>query len=306
MPIVVAMVALVVILAGSAWAMRRRSGGDAHSVEGYRQTLDTLQGLGSHRPPSATRLVDADRREPEGRGPHGRQGVAPPAGRRRAAWGSGRSGPSEGRGLAFEDRAATAPPRHLGVDRGRATWPGERRPRRQAAVAALLAVVVAAGAAVYLTGRSHHPSVAAGARASGSSRAGTRAGTGGSHGHAHHTAPTVPPLRYLPVTSTATTASYTTPTATYALGLSATSGNCWIQVTDAAGTTVFAQTLSAGTSHTLTVQGKATVNIGAPSVVNVSVDHAPVVFPTGYRGPFTMTFMPAPAAAGGTTSTPAT
>ncbi|MGH9083437.1 MAG: DUF4115 domain-containing protein [Acidimicrobiales bacterium] len=274
MPIVVAVVAIVVVVFASAWAVRRRSVGDAHSVEGYRQTLSTLQGLGARSSGRPMRLLDDEPRDLRRRaGPADR-----PVGRRIVDDAGAGPAPLAGPGI---DRAMRA------VDR--------RGPRPHLVVLMLVALVVAAGAAVYLTGRPHHsPGAATGT----SNSAGTAGHGTGSHAR-HRTTTTTVPLHYQPTTSTASTASYTMPTATYAVTLSVTSGNCWVQVTNAAGTTVFAQTLAAGTSHHLTLSGRMTVNLGAPSVVSVAVDHAPVVFPTGYRGPFTMTFVPASTSAGG-------
>ena len=57
----VAVVAIVVVVSASAWAMRRRSADDAHSVEGYRQTLNTLQGIGERPPARSVPLSDAGR-----------------------------------------------------------------------------------------------------------------------------------------------------------------------------------------------------------------------------------------------------
>jgi hypothetical protein len=59
------------------------------------------------------------------------------------------------------------------------------------------------------------------------------------------------------------------------------------------GTSVFSGTLLSGQTKALSVTGAATVIIGAPSAVAITLDHEPVVLPTGYGTPFTMTLQPA-------------
>ena len=59
------------------------------------------------------------------------------------------------------------------------------------------------------------------------------------------------------------------------------------------GTSIFTQTLTPGQSKTLSVTGESMVVIGAPSSLVVTVDHEPVVLPSGYGTPFTMTLQPA-------------
>jgi len=56
MVIVVVIVVVLVVAAGVAWLVRRNGGDDTHSVDGYRNTLDTLQGIRS-RTPSSVRIL---------------------------------------------------------------------------------------------------------------------------------------------------------------------------------------------------------------------------------------------------------
>ena len=248
-----------------------------------------------------------------------RQGrpAGPPAGTPHVAGeaGAGRAG---GRGLVFDDQP---PAPHGGSQRGghrgedRAISAMNHRPRRLGApvlvglvVLALLAVVV------YIGARSpHHGTPSAGkgtttttttsARASGghgsTGTTGAAGAGGGGHGHgttttsAPRTTTTTAPQTYTAVTSTATTASYTPPSGSYTVTLAATTGNCWVTVSSSSGSSLLSQTLAAGQSVPVTTSGQTTIVVGAPSVVRVSIDHRPVVLPTGYQTPFTITLAPA-------------
>jgi hypothetical protein len=105
------------------------------------------------------------------------------------------------------------------------------------------------------------------------------------------TSTTVPPVVSAPSAVSANGATYTVGAATYALALSATSGPCWIQVTDTpTGTVLFSATLYGGQSHTVNATGPVTVVAGAPSAFSATVNGAPVTLPTGYQTPFTLSF----------------
>jgi hypothetical protein len=87
-------------------------------------------------------------------------------------------------------------------------------------------------------------------------------------------------------------ATYAPATTSYTLTVGASSGNCWMDVTSASGTTVLAQSLTAGTTHPLTLSGKATILIGAPTVAVLKIDNVPAVLPAGAGAPFTVTIIP--------------
>src|SRR5271154_4669320 len=60
MGVVVIVVVVVVVLAVVGivvWALRRRDAAEVHSVEGYRQTLDTLSGINAHATTGSVRTV---------------------------------------------------------------------------------------------------------------------------------------------------------------------------------------------------------------------------------------------------------
>jgi len=105
------------------------------------------------------------------------------------------------------------------------------------------------------------------------------------------TSTTVPPVVSAPSGSSASGATYTVSSANYALALSATSGPCWIQVTDTStGAVLFSTTLYGGQSHTVTAAGPVTVVAGAPSAFSATVNGTPVTLPASYQAPFTLTF----------------
>src|SRR5271165_7117566 len=106
-------VAAVVVLAVVAiWGLRRRGGDDVHSVEGYRHTLDTLQGIRS-KTPTSVRVV-AGREESEGR--HAAP-PEPPAPARRGAGGLGPDRRGRGGGADRGRGAPTPPPADHADDR---------------------------------------------------------------------------------------------------------------------------------------------------------------------------------------------
>lgn len=292
MTILVVVLAVFLVLVVSAVTARRRRGDEAHSVAGYRRTLDTLAGLGGRRPSGTRRLLGG---RPEGPAP-----TRDVSAEERAGYlGRPGPGPDPGRRWAFDDvgsgptgtRIPGSGPRGYHIGRGlRGPARGSRSRIALAAAATLVVVLVVV---VVALAHGHHPK-ANGAGATGS----TSAGSHRTH-HGTTTTTTTLPAREQPVSSTPTTAIYVAPTSTYVLTLAATTGNCWIQVTDASGKTVFAQTLTAGTRHAVTVSGSVTVLLGAPTVAAVAVDHVPTVLPTGYQSPFTMTFTPSSRSAAG-------
>ena len=85
--------------------------------------------------------------------------------------------------------------------------------------------------------------------------------------------------------------------ATYALSLSATGAECWVDATDTAtGSVLFTGTLFSGQSHTIAATGAVTVIAGAPAAFSATVDGTAVTLPSGYQAPFTLRFAAASAA----------
>ena len=72
------------------------------------------------------------------------------------------------------------------------------------------------------------------------------------------------------------TATYTVAAADYSLTLGATSGECWVEVTNTAtGAVLFTTTLLSGQSHAIAVSGPVTVIAGAPAVFTATVNGSP-------------------------------
>jgi hypothetical protein len=90
---------------------------------------------------------------------------------------------------------------------------------------------------------------------------------------------------------------------TYSLTLAATTGECWVDVTNpATGAVLFTTTLQSGQSHAISATGPVTVIAGAPGAFAATVNGAPVTLPPGNQAPFTLTFQ----TAASTTSTTTT
>ena len=81
----------------------------------------------------------------------------------------------------------------------------------------------------------------------------------------HHDAP---PAVSAPTAASAHAATYTVAAPSYSLNLAATTGQCWVDVTNTAtGSVLFTTTLLSGQSHAITATGPVTVIAGAPGVV---------------------------------------
>ncbi len=255
-------VAGVAVIVACVVLLGRRRPGDATSVRGYRDTLSTLE-----------QLQGQPRQE---RAP--RTGSRPQAG--------SRTDMGRYSGLEALGRASTGPPARSGRQSRRLMATLDREPRRLGApilAVAILAAVV--GAVLYVGLRAHHP----------------RSGPAGSATASHHHGPTgttsttstTLPARYTASNATTSSATYAPATTSYTLSLGATTGACWMDVTNAKGTTVLAQAITPGTTRPLTLSGQATVVIGAPSVAVLKIDGVPAGLPSGAQSPFTVTLTPA-------------
>jgi hypothetical protein len=317
--IVVAVVLVVVVLvAVAAWAVYRRGTDETHSVEGYRQTLDTLQGIRSRSPSGSVRVLG------DPTGADDRAG-APAAGGFGVGKPSGSPPATEPSALVFEDPSLAGGGGSLQSRANRRTQDRamsamNHRPHRLGAPILVAVVVLAVLVAVVVVGArtkppnhkttvttTTHPAGRSTTRTTGapagSGRGGsnttvtTGSGTGDksskSDGRKTAVSTTTVPLSFTAVTSTATTATYTPPTASYTVTFTTTTGDCWVNVSSATGSTLLSQTFTPGESKSMTATGKTTVILGAPSAVSITLDHEPVVLPTGYQTPFTITLLPA-------------
>lgn len=255
---VIGVVAAVAVVVAIAVLLGRRQSTETHSVKGYHQALSTLE-----------HLQGSPRRD---RVPVNRASERPASSRR----------PD----LARVPRRPLAPPSGRRAQRSLSAMNhGSRRMGAPLLVVVVLAAVV--GGLIYVGLRTHHTTPAA-------SR--TTDSTGGtSHHHSPGTTTTTTslPARYTAVSTTTSSATYAPATTTYTLTVGATTGGCWMSVTEANGTTAMAQTLTAGSSRSFSLSGKTTILIGAPSVATVKIDNVAAVLPTGAQAPFTVTLVPA-------------
>ncbi len=319
--IVVAVLVVLALVAIGAWVVIRREGDEVHSVEGYRHTLDTLQGIRTKSTSASVRVLggppatggvpgspgDGVAGADDDAGPEAANGVNGDA----AGTLGHRVGP---RGeLVFEDPALSETGNRSGVfggRRDRAMTAMNHRPRRLGAPIMVGVVVLAVLALIILAGvHNKGPHKAAGATSTTATTAGSHTTSAAAGGHAttptttatgkakgHHSPTPVAPVTTVPAnftaqTSTATTATYKPPAATYTLTLSTTNGECWVDVTSG-GTTLFTKTMLAGQQQSVSASGTTTVVLGAPGAIGLQLDHLPVVLPAGYQTPFTLTLAP--------------
>ncbi len=307
-------VAVVLVVALAAFALRRRSHDDVHSVEHYHHQLHTLEDMRAHQS------------GPDGQ--HPRNGEAPfPASAVRVSGSSTVRLTEPGHTVVppvppppvpNADEAVTFDDADVGPDRPPGsfmTGSGDRalhsinhRPRRLAGplaavgvVALLVVVLIVTGlhtsAPSHRHGRSSAPSTAAHtAQSTAPHTPHTAPPAGGRHG-ARTTTTTSPPAVSAPVASSAHAVTYRVAAADYALVLSATTGECWVEATSTtSGTVLYTATLFPGQSHTVDASGAVTVVAGATGAFAATVDGAQVVLPAGALAPVTLSFEAGPTA----------
>jgi hypothetical protein len=302
---VVAAVLVAVVLA--VLLGRRVSHDDVHSVEGYHRSLHTLESINAH-PGVAGAAVDSV---------HGAKAAYPESAVRVAGTSTVRvtdapsaplppvplpPGADPEKPVAFDDAAPVVipPAAPEAGHRDKAMSAINHRPRRLAAPAMAVAGVTVLIVVLLVTG-SH--SVAPRNHRDTGSRGHSHAPTSAPHrkkavttpGSTPNTAPvTAPPTVSAPQSTTASAATYQVADAGFTLSLSATSGACWVDVTNAtSGAPYFVGTLEPGQSRSLTATSPVSVVIGAPTLLAATVDGAPVQLPPGFRTPFTMNFVAA-------------
>jgi len=307
---IVGLLILVVIAGGiGVFLWSRRSRDEIHSIDSYRNALDTLQEMRGPSASASVRILDPSEQEqlrqpppPVGafakhlEPPTVPDAVAPPPGSRD--------------GMVFrEDIGRIDPNEEHGEHHGHdnPSWAMSRmEPRHPVqnrqiiaglAAGAVIAVLVVIGVVI--------------GSGSGSTSHATTTVAPHHHPHATTTMPrttttTTPKVTsYEPQSSTSTTATYVAPGGTYAITVKATGGSVWTIITSAAGDQVFAGSIDPGAPQTFKVSGGVEVNLGAPGYAAVSIGGLPVSFPTGYQSPLVLTFSPA-APTTTTTSAPAT
>ena len=292
------LIAVVVVLGVlAAVLMARRTHDDEHSVEHYHRQLHTLEEI---------------RGQPNGGGPSRQDGDvdAFPASAFRVSGSSTvrltESGqapvppvppppvPNPSEPLSFDDASLEpVPATFMTGNEDRVIHSINHRPRRLGGPAAAVAAVLVLVAVLILTGlhsdnSKHHGKAATSA---------TSTPTTNPPDTHHHqatsttTTTTAPPPVSAATAVAAHTATYTVAVTDYSLTVGATSGECWVEVTNTAtGGVLFTTTLQSGQSHTVAATGPVTVIAGAPAVFTATVNGAPVTLPPGNQAPFTLHF----------------
>jgi hypothetical protein len=295
-------VAAVVVIALTVTLLTRRvAHDDVHSVEGYHRSLHTLEIIKAHPalpgevvesspavkpayPESAVRLAGTSSVGVSSRPPSPVPPVPLP------------SGVAPDVPLTFEEAGPPsvpiAPPGSGRRDKAMVSI--NHRPRRLAAPAMALAAVSALIVVLLVTGSHsvapphHHKTGSPKGRSNSSPPEPPPK-------HPATSAPTTqPPAVSSPQQSTTRNATYDVPSSDFTLELAATSGACWVDVTNStSGTTYFEGVLQPGQQHAFDTGSPLTVVIGAPTVFGASVNGTAVVLPPGFQTPFTMNFVTA-------------
>lgn len=290
---------ILLVIAGTIGALlwSRRSRDEIHSIESYRNALDTLQEMRGPTASASVRVLDpAEQQElrqpttPEQFTHH--EPVAPPPPAVAPPPGShdgmvfrediGRSGHGEDHDQEL----------HRGHDAP--AWAISRMEPRHPVQNRQLIVGLVAGIAILLL---VIVGVVIGGGGTGDDKATTTTAPRRTTTTSPRTTTTTSPKvsAYAPQSSTATTATYSIPTSTYSVTVKATGGSIWTIVTKSgSGEQVFAGSIDPGSPQTFKVSGGVDVNLGAPGYASVSIDRIPVTFPTGYQSPLILTFTPVP------------
>lgn len=313
-PVLIA-VAILGVLGGVAYLSRRTGGGEVQSVRSYHRAVGTMERFPTRGAGTAVRPDPGDDEEP-GPSPAGEGSV------HTVAPGSDllprpKVRPAR---LLFDDAtpADLGPPTAVEARRDRrqqrhALDTMNHRPRQGGTLAAALVLVLLVAGLAYLglhhagpTRPAHHqatsaPSTADAPRSAHGATAGSHDGTTprspassakSTKKRATTSTTTPPPTQLVAASSTPTTGTYSVPSPTYTVTVTATRP-CWVQVTaQPAGTVAWEGTIPPGQSQAVPASGRTTVEIGA-SGATVSVGGMPVVLPVGSVTPFTATFVPA-------------
>ena len=289
---------VVVIVLGvtAAVLLLRRSHDDVHSVEHYHRQLHTLEEIRTHPtgdnangrdsdvgalPASASRVSGSS----TVRLTESDQPVVPPVPPPPVA--------NPSKPLTFDDDASPdpVPATFMTGNEDRVIHSINHRPRRLggpiAAVAAVLVLIVV----LILTGLHSDTPKHHGRAAGATTTAITHPTTRPRHETTTTTSTTVPPSVSAPTAPTAHAATYVVSGSAYSLTVAATTGQCWVDVTNpTTGAVLFTTTLQSGQSHAIAATGPVTVIAGAPAVFAATVNGSPVTLPPGNQAPFTLNF----------------
>jgi Domain of unknown function (DUF4115) len=290
---------VVVLGVTAAVLMLRRSHDDEHSVEHYHRQLHTLEEMRTHPtadspngsaeadheafPASAfrvsgsstVRLTEADRP------------VVPPV--------PPPPVPNPSKPVTFDDaNPDPVPATFMTGNEDRVIDSINHRPRRLGGPAAAVGAVLVLVLVLILTGLHSNTPKHHGKSASAATTTPTHPAKKQHHDATTTTTTTAPPSVSAPTAATAHTATYTVAASSYSLNIAATTGECWVDVTNpATGAVLFTTTLQSGQSHAIAATGPVTVIAGAPAVFTATVNGAPVTLPPGNQAPFTLHFQTA-------------
>jgi Domain of unknown function (DUF4115) len=308
---------VVVVVLGvlAAVLLTRRSHDDVHSVEHYHRQLHTLEEIRGHTGDAA----DGNGRKADEKAVTAEGDVFPASAIRVSGsstvrlTGSDQSPvppvppppvPNPSKPLTFDDAGPDpVPATFMTGNEDRVIRSIDHRPRRLGGPAAAVGAVLVLVLVLILTGLHSNAGKHHGKSATGATTATTHPGaTHHRHETTTTTSTTAPPSVSPPSATSAHTASYTVSDAAYSLNIAATTGECWVDVTNTAtGAVLFTTTLQSGQSHTIAASGPVTVIAGAPGAFAATVDGAAVTLPPGNQAPFTLHFLTA-SGAGGTTA----
>jgi hypothetical protein len=267
----------VAVLAGLAvWAFRRRGSDEMHSVAGYQHRLERLEEV-RRRQGGSVRIVGGTTPNPGTPsqpviGEDGRIEISSSASRRRPLDDAGEL-PRSGNRL---PPPTYRRPRDVSIARM------SHRPRRLGAPIAAAAIVI-----VLVTGLAIAGAHSRTPRTTTSTTTGHKSNTRTTQS----TTTTVPkPTTFTATSTNSEGGTYALPFPSYAVTFKATTGDCYIQITNAQGKVPYAQVLDAGATEQMVLTGNSEVILGAPSSITVQVDRTPVTFPTPLPAPLHLNF----------------
>jgi hypothetical protein len=180
------------------------------------------------------------------------------------------------------------------VHRDKAMDSINHRPRRLAATAMAVAVVLLLIVVLLLTGSHKVPPTPS---HSSNKNSGHNSASGSKPPKKTSTSTTVaPPAPAVsaPQAATLQSATYDVADSTFTVTLTATTGACWVDATSSgSGATLYSGTLAAGGQHSFSASGPVTIIVGAPTVLETTVDGGAVDLPPGFQTPFTISLVPA-------------
>jgi hypothetical protein len=272
----------VAFLGGLAvFALRRRGSDEMHSVAGYRQRLEKLEEL-RQRQAGSVRIVGStapSRDDPRPVvGEDGRIEISSSTSRRRVL----------DEGAELPDSGHLPPPATYRRSPDTSIARMSHRPRRLGApIAAAVAVIVLVTGLAIAGAHSRSP------------HSTTTTTLKKGHGPTttkptQETTTTRPPPTFSPSSTSGTDVTYTLPFSSYTVTVTATSGSCYLQITNSSGSTPYAAVLNQGSTEQIVLSGTSKATLGRPSDVTVEVDRTPVTFPTPLPVALNITFQGAP------------